>query len=466
VAVLPPGVDGGLADPPDEPDAGPCDTDTDGDGRGPGCPAGPDCAPDDEELFDERELYVDADGDGVGVIVSETVCVGDELPAGYVADRPEAGDCDDDDPSVAPGFDEVCDATDNDCDGTADEEGCPCTVEHPPGEPEHPYLFCELPLSWHDARGFCLRQPGYDLVSIGDVGEHDWWRVAARDLSTEDWWIGFTDEQVEGSFGWTDLTSPDFTAWNSGEPNNSNGVEHCAELVDDTSWNDVVCRTMNYFSCEGLPARRPAAETCGTDDDGDGRGVGCPLGPDCDDDDDEAWRVHTGWPNRDGDAETSEVPLAVCAGAERPATLALERDGDDCDDWDPGRTDSCDCARERRDGREYRLCRDNRTWGDALNTCRGLGDGWDFAAPQTEAEDAWLRAQVFFHGGAGWIGLDDTGAEGEWVWIDDTPAPNWGWGPGEPNGGGSENCANLHDYGWVDRDCGNTRDYICEGPVP
>jgi len=59
--------------------------------------------------------YADADGDGYGdPSVPQTGCSAD---AGYVA---RATDCDDTSPDVSPASQEVCDAVDNDCDGTID----------------------------------------------------------------------------------------------------------------------------------------------------------------------------------------------------------------------------------------------------------------------------------------------------------------------------------------------------------
>jgi Putative metal-binding motif len=59
--------------------------------------------------------YVDNDLDGYGVEPLINSC----MPVGASV----AGDCDDNDPAKSPGSEEVCDGSDNDCDGAVDEGG-------------------------------------------------------------------------------------------------------------------------------------------------------------------------------------------------------------------------------------------------------------------------------------------------------------------------------------------------------
>lgn len=73
----------------------------------------------DEDPIDGATWYADADGDGYGDPSRFVVlCL---QPGGWVADNT---DCDDTDPTINPGANEVCgDSKDNDCDGAVDE-GC------------------------------------------------------------------------------------------------------------------------------------------------------------------------------------------------------------------------------------------------------------------------------------------------------------------------------------------------------
>ena len=71
---------------------------------------------DDPDASDPATWYADSDGDGYGDAGSSAVAC--DVPSGFVAD---ASDCDDGDAAVNPGATELCNAVDDDCDGTVDE---------------------------------------------------------------------------------------------------------------------------------------------------------------------------------------------------------------------------------------------------------------------------------------------------------------------------------------------------------
>ena len=100
--------------------------------------------------------------------------------------------------------------------------------------------------SWQQARAQC-RSIGGDLASIHSEEE----RVcASRALASVGnaglgAWIGFFEDQQEGSWRWSDGTTDNFTPWLAGEPNNdSGGPNDCAHMWRDRAfaWNDIPCQ--------------------------------------------------------------------------------------------------------------------------------------------------------------------------------------------------------------------------------
>jgi hypothetical protein len=72
---------------------------------------------DEDDAIDAGTWYGDGDGDGYGDAATTTLAC--EAPSGYVANDT---DCDDADADQFPGADEYCNAEDDDCDGTVDED--------------------------------------------------------------------------------------------------------------------------------------------------------------------------------------------------------------------------------------------------------------------------------------------------------------------------------------------------------
>lgn len=87
--------DGGRPDGGPLPDAGEACVDADGDGFGPNCPAGPDCAPNNPEAHTFYLGYPDADGDAYTLPDVVQVCTGAEDPEGYRPNASATPDCDD-----------------------------------------------------------------------------------------------------------------------------------------------------------------------------------------------------------------------------------------------------------------------------------------------------------------------------------------------------------------------------------
>ena len=71
---------------------------------------------DEDDAINTSTWYLDADGDGYGVVTA--TAEGCDPPTGYAGN---ASDCNDADANIHPAASELCDSIDNDCDGTTDE---------------------------------------------------------------------------------------------------------------------------------------------------------------------------------------------------------------------------------------------------------------------------------------------------------------------------------------------------------
>jgi MYXO-CTERM domain-containing protein len=229
-------------------------------------------------------------------------------------------DCDDLNNSIFPEAPEICDAVDQDCDGALDEDACPCpsaTYNY------HSYLFCSDLKTWTEAE-FACEGMGYELASIEDGLENSWlWSEAELYNDATAWWFGLSDQAVEGSFVWMDGSTPVYTSWRSGEPNDFNGAEDCGKFTDDAGglWNDGNCADAWSFICEAgcaLTFYYPDADGDGYGDTSLGVASCEPVeglivqGGDCD----------------DADLSINPIATELCGGGDEDCD-GLEDDADD-----------------------------------------------------------------------------------------------------------------------------------------
>ena len=105
------------------------------------------------------------------------------------------------------------------------------------------YKYVATDFTWADAEWNCLSQDA-NLVSIHSVEEHNFVRTLIQNFDPKQGltWIGLSDTHSEGRWMWSDGCKVTFTLWNSHQPNNAGGIEHCVEINHGGSkWNDRPC---------------------------------------------------------------------------------------------------------------------------------------------------------------------------------------------------------------------------------
>ncbi len=244
-------------------------------------------------------------------------------------------------------------------------------------------LLFDTPVDTPTAEASCMALGGH-LATVADASE-DASILLLRGAVTTNTLIGYTDELLEGSFGWFSGSTSTYSNWAAGEPNNGAGNEDCTHVRDDGTWNDVSCSAVYPFLCEspyvcgngvadpgevcddgntvsddGCNASCTSDESCGNgivdtsevcDDgnltDGDGCAASClsdescgngvvdsPVGETCDDGN-----------NVDGDGCQANCALPACGDAILDA-------GEVCDDGNTADGDGCaaDCVSDETCG--------------------------------------------------------------------------------------------------------------------
>ncbi|XP_068128370.1 hepatic lectin-like [Hyperolius riggenbachi] len=87
------------------------------------------------------------------------------------------------------------------------------------------------------------------LLVLRDKAEMD---LLLQETRGKSFWIGlrrFKSMWNNDMWQWVDGTTPTFTNWRTGEPNNAGGIEDCVEMKSE-SWNDVNCAETKNYICK------------------------------------------------------------------------------------------------------------------------------------------------------------------------------------------------------------------------
>jgi hypothetical protein len=118
-------------------------------------------------------------------------------------------------------------------------------------------------------------------------------------------------------------------------------------------------------------------------------------------------------------------------------------------------------------GRAYCVDRTPLAFHEAEERCASIGGR--LATVGDEAEQRALEGvfkAAFEPQGTMWIGLVEPFREGDWRWVTREVAVFQGWGPGEPNDEGGEDCGEWRttDGIWNDLNCFEENEFLCQSP--
>lgn len=114
-------------------------------------------------------------------------------------------------------------------------------------EVEGLYRFVSTAKTWGDADKDCKKWGGF-LANVQSAAENSYIAKAAKARKFGFTWLGYSDQKCEGKWS----STPVFTAWRKGEPNNYKN-EDCASInLSYAPWNDLPCsRKINYVCKKG-----------------------------------------------------------------------------------------------------------------------------------------------------------------------------------------------------------------------
>ncbi|XP_063612911.1 CD209 antigen-like protein E [Penaeus indicus] len=126
-------------------------------------------------------------------------------------------------------------------------------------EPRCPYPFSNVMdecffvskfrVDWHQARLHCLGM-GADLATHTQLHALKIFVIQAS-IRRGSFWVGSTDEGMEGEWKWLDGEPIDVSLWAEGNPNHEFGNQQCLAMREEQTppLRHYDCNSLRYFAC-------------------------------------------------------------------------------------------------------------------------------------------------------------------------------------------------------------------------
>ncbi|CAH3159381.1 unnamed protein product [Porites evermanni] len=102
-----------------------------------------------------------------------------------------------------------------------------------------------------------------------------------------------------------------------------------------------------------------------------------------------------------------------------------------------------------------------KNWTEAQNTCQSYSA--NLISVRNQEENVYIQHRM--NGAKGWIGLNDRGTEGTFVWADNQTNNFTYWAKNQPNNFNNEDCVHTlgvgHSFMWNDVSCETCHNYTC-----
>ena len=108
------------------------------------------------------------------------------------------------------------------------------------------YNLFEKNVKWVEAENHCVEHGGH-LASVHTDQEKDF---ILGLVPSGGFWIGGSDKEVEGEWGWSDGSPFSYSHWAERQPDNWKNVEHCLLFTQEKKWNDGGCDGKRQYVCK------------------------------------------------------------------------------------------------------------------------------------------------------------------------------------------------------------------------